>query len=103
MGSGDCFDTSRVYMYSLSRVENKIHIINFACGRQIICVLCSLNLQKQTPIFFLTEGRAPGAPVLDPHLMVLLHSGREICIPCTCNKPVENPDLASVGKISCRS
>ena len=49
------------------RVENKIHIVHIACLLQ----LKYMSVQKQTPKYFQTGGRAPGAPVLDPPRPIL--------------------------------
>ena len=53
------------------RVVNKLHVVNIVCwlkSSKYIRVIQSL--QKLPPIFFQTGGRAAGAPVLDPPMII---------------------------------
>ena len=67
-GSGVCFDApSHLHYVFLVIIGNKIHIVNIVCRLHLkyICVL-----HKQPPKKIQTGGRAPGAPVLDPPLVI---------------------------------
>ena len=53
------------------RVVNNIHIVNTACWlKSKYLRIYNENLQKQVQYFFSNGGRASGAPVLDPPLIV---------------------------------
>ena len=51
------------------RVENKLHIVHFACLLQLKYIpVMQSKFTKSTPKIFSNRGAAPGAPVLVPPL-----------------------------------
>ena len=65
-------------MLFLLSVENEIHLVNIACWLQwSLCVLCCQNF-KNKPLKKFKRGHKPGAPTLDPPLLISLFYGLKL-------------------------